>query len=139
MEAEAGLDLTDKSEHEACSDRQKGDEQGGERAGEHEARKSGNRLLLQASEAELACGAVQTIKCRFFPDTKLFEEFKRRCKTTETHPPEIHFCGRCGGFFVRGDSLKRHRRKPQGHVDEGRGKAHGDGTGPQGLHPAVGA
>jgi hypothetical protein len=72
------------------------------------------RLLLQASEAELACGAVQTIKCRFCPDTTLkdFEEFKRHCKTTERHPLEIHFCDRCGDFFVRGDSLKRHRIKP---------------------------
>jgi hypothetical protein len=69
------------------------------------------RSLLQVSTAELARGAVKTIKCRICPDTKLknFEEFKRRhCKTCETHPLEIHFCDRCAIFFARGDALKRH-------------------------------
>jgi hypothetical protein len=72
------------------------------------------RLLLQASEADFARGAVQAIKCRICPDTKLknFEEFKRHCRTTETHPLEIHFCDHCGDFFARLDSLKRHRNLP---------------------------
>jgi hypothetical protein len=76
--------------------------------------KPGYRLLLQASEADFARRAVQTIKCRLCPDTKLkdFEEFKRHCKTTETHPLEIHFCDRCGDFFARRDSLKRHLNQP---------------------------
>jgi hypothetical protein len=68
------------------------------------------RLLLQASEADSARRAVQTIKCRLCPNTKLkdFGEFKRHCKTTEAHPLEIRFCDRCGDFFARRDSLKRH-------------------------------
>jgi len=72
------------------------------------------RLFLQASEADFARWAVQTIKCRLCPDTKLkdFEEFKRHCKTTETHPLRIHFCDRCGDYFARVDSLKRHRNQP---------------------------
>jgi hypothetical protein len=72
------------------------------------------RSLLQASEADVARGAVQAIKCRLCPDTKLknFEEFKRHCRTTETHPLEIHFCGDCGDYFARLDSLKRHRNLP---------------------------
>jgi hypothetical protein len=76
--------------------------------------KPGYRLLLQASEADFARGAVQAIKCRICPDTKLknFEEFKRHCRTTETHPLEIHFCDHCGDFFARLDSLKRHRNLP---------------------------
>ena len=76
--------------------------------------KPGYRLLLQASEADFARGAVQTIKCRLCPGTKLkdFEEFKRHCRTTETHPLEIYFCDRCGDFFARRDSLKRHRNQP---------------------------
>ena len=71
-------------------------------------------LLLQASEADLARGAVQTIKCRLCPQTRLknFEEFKRHCRTTEAHPLEIHFCDPCGDFFARQDSLKRHLQKP---------------------------
>jgi hypothetical protein len=76
--------------------------------------KPGHRLLLQASEADFARGAVQTIKCRLCPDTKLkdFEQFKRHCKTSETHPLEIHFCDRCGDYFARLDSLKRHHDNP---------------------------
>ena len=72
------------------------------------------RLLLQASEVDFARGAVQTIKCRLCPDTKLkdFEEFKRHCKNTETHPLEIHFCDSCGDYFARRDSLKRHQDRP---------------------------
>ena len=76
--------------------------------------KPGYRLLLQASEVDFARRAVQTIKCRLCPDTKLkdFEEFKRHCRTTKAHPLEIHFCDRCGDFFARRDSLKRHRDQP---------------------------
>jgi hypothetical protein len=72
------------------------------------------RLFLQATEAEFARGAVQAIKCRVCPETKLknFEEFKRHCRTTETHPLELHFCGHCGDYFARPDSLKRHWNKP---------------------------
>jgi hypothetical protein len=72
------------------------------------------RLLLQAPEADFALGAVQAIKCCLCPDTKLedFEEFKLHCRTTETRPLEIHFCDHCGDFFVRRDSLKRHRNLP---------------------------
>jgi hypothetical protein len=76
--------------------------------------KPGYKLLLQASKADLARGAVQAIKCRLCPDAKLkdFEEFKRHCKTSETHPLVIHFCNRCGDFFARSDSLKRHINQP---------------------------
>ena len=71
-------------------------------------------LLLQTSKADLARGAVQAIKCRLCPDTKLndFEEFKRHCNTTETHPLKMHFCNLCGDYFARSDALKRHRERP---------------------------
>jgi len=73
-----------------------------------------HRIFLQASEADFARGVVQAIKCRICPDTKLrnFVEFKRHCQTSETHPLEIHFCDRCGDYFARHDSLKRHRGHP---------------------------
>jgi hypothetical protein len=73
-----------------------------------------HRSFLEASEADFARGAVQVVKCRFCPDTKLkgFEEFKRHCKTSEAHPEEIHLCGRCGDVFARPDALKRHRGSP---------------------------
>jgi hypothetical protein len=76
--------------------------------------KPGYRLLLQVSKADDARGAVQAIKCRLCPDTKLkdFEEFKRHVKTSEKHPLQIHFCNRCGDFFARSDSLKRHHNQP---------------------------
>ncbi len=70
-----------------------------------------HRSLLEASEADFVRGAVQAIKCRLCPETRLknFEEFKRHCKTSEAHPQEIHFCDLCGDFFARPDALKRHR------------------------------
>ena len=72
------------------------------------------KLLREASEAAFARGAVQAIKCHLCPGTKLkdFKEFKRHCKNSETHPLRIHFCNRCGDFFARRDSLKRHHNKP---------------------------
>jgi hypothetical protein len=72
------------------------------------------RLLLQASEADFARKAVQTIKCRLCPDRKLkdFDEFKRHCKTSEAHPLEINFCDHCGDYFARSDSLNRHHIRP---------------------------
>ena len=84
-------------------------------------------------------GAVQVIKCRLCPDAKLkdFEEFKRHCKTSETHPLVIHFCDRCGDYFARDSLLPQPaprtttRRVPQSHPREGRGEAQGDGGGPR--------
>ena len=71
-------------------------------------------LLLQTSEADLARGAVQAIRCRLCPGRviKSFDEFKRHCETSERHPRHIHFCDLCGDFFARSDSLNRHRRVP---------------------------
>ena len=73
-----------------------------------------HRLLLQASKADIARGAVQAIKCRVCPDANLrnFDEFKRHYRTSEAHPQELHFCDRCGDYFGRSDALKRHRKKP---------------------------
>jgi hypothetical protein len=73
----------------------------------------GHRLLLQASDADFARGAIQAIECRLCPNTKLknFQEFKRHCDSTEAHPLVIHFCDQCGDFFARPDSLARHRKQ----------------------------
>jgi hypothetical protein len=73
-----------------------------------------HRLLLQTSEADVARGAVQAIKCRLCPDTTLkdFEKFKKHCKTSETHPLVIRFCDHCGDYFARVDSLNRHSDLP---------------------------
>ena len=51
-------------------------------------------MLLQASQDDLVRGAVQKIKCRLCPGSniKTFDEFKRHCRTAETHPLEILFC-----------------------------------------------
>ena len=72
------------------------------------------RMLLQTSLDDLARNAVQNIKCRLCPGTDLenFDQFKRHCKTAEAHPLDILFCNRCGDFFARGDSLKRHNILP---------------------------
>ena len=72
------------------------------------------KMLLQASQVDFARGAVQKIKCRLCPGSniKTFDEFMRHCRTAETHPLEILFCDRCGDFFARCDSLKRHNSRP---------------------------
>ena len=74
---------------------------------------SGQRLLLVATEADLARGVVQEIKCRLCPDAKFnnFDRFKRHCDALEKHPLGINFCEYCGDFFARRDSLNRHRNK----------------------------
>jgi hypothetical protein len=70
-----------------------------------------HRALLVVTDADLARGTVQEIKCRLCPDTRLktWEDYKRHCNTMEAHPLRISFCNRCGDFFARGDSLERHR------------------------------
>jgi len=70
----------------------------------------GYRILLAATEADWARGAVDQIKCRLCPNRgfRKWDDFQRHCKTTEAHPISITFCNHCGDFFARTDSLKRH-------------------------------
>jgi hypothetical protein len=62
----------------------------------------------------LARGSIREIKCQRCPDGtfRTWEDFKRHCDTTETHPLKIFFCDHCGDFFARRDSLDRHQNKP---------------------------
>jgi hypothetical protein len=75
--------------------------------------KTGYKALLAATQADWARGSIREIKCRRCPNTnttlKTWEDFKRHCDTTETHPLKIFFCNHCGDFFARCDSLQRHR------------------------------
>ena len=73
-----------------------------------------HREFLVATEVDLARGVVQHIKCQLCPDTtfKTWEDFKRHCNTTETHPLKINFCDWCGDFFARRDALVRHHQHP---------------------------
>ncbi|KAI0271937.1 hypothetical protein BGY98DRAFT_936904 [Russula aff. rugulosa BPL654] len=66
-----------------------------------------DRLLLDASEADFARGAVQAIKCRLCPDTNLkdFEEFKHA-------PTSNPFLQSLWRLLRAGDSLIRHNKKP---------------------------
>jgi len=68
-----------------------------------------HKALLAATQADWT---RREIKCRLCPDTRLktWEDFKRHCDTMEAHPLKISFCGKCGDFFARGDSLERHYR-----------------------------
>ena len=72
------------------------------------------KTLLVATEADWARKAIQVIRCRLCPGAEFrnWEDFKRHCDTKEAHPLRISFCDRCGDFFARRDSLKRHRKKP---------------------------
>ncbi|KAF8262666.1 hypothetical protein EI94DRAFT_1742969 [Lactarius quietus] len=67
-------------------------------------------LLLQTTQIDLERGAVGDIKCRLCP-TEQFKTwvcFFRHCRDSEEHPANINCCERCGIYFGRQDSMKRH-------------------------------
>jgi hypothetical protein len=72
------------------------------------------RTLLVATETDRKRGTMQGIMCQICRGTrfKTWDHFKRHCNTAEAHPLKIAFCNRCGDFFSRSDSLRRHRNKP---------------------------
>ena len=71
------------------------------------------RLMLLTTEDELMRGAVHVIRCKLCPTEELgtWTCFQRHCNTSEDHPAEITFCDRCGDYFGRRDSKKRHEVK----------------------------
>ncbi|KAH8997879.1 hypothetical protein EDB86DRAFT_2828724 [Lactarius hatsudake] len=68
------------------------------------------RLLLQTTQADVEHRAVSVIKCRLCPTEKFknWACFFRHCRDSEEHPAEIKCCERCGIYFGRRDSMKRH-------------------------------
>ncbi|KAH9022079.1 hypothetical protein EDB83DRAFT_2555692 [Lactarius deliciosus] len=68
------------------------------------------RLLLQTTQADIERRAVSVIKCRLCPiqNFKTWACFFRHCRDSEEHPAEIKCCERCGIYFGRQDSMKRH-------------------------------
>ena len=70
--------------------------------------------LLEATEEDWHNGWIAKIKCRLCPETHLqkWDDFKRHCNSSEKHPLKIVFCGKCGDYFARPDSLKRHLKSP---------------------------
>ncbi|KAH8997878.1 hypothetical protein EDB86DRAFT_871367 [Lactarius hatsudake] len=68
------------------------------------------RLLLQTTQADIERKAVSVIKCRLCPiqNFKTWAYFFRHCRDSEEHPAEIKCCERCGIYFGRRDSMKRH-------------------------------
>jgi len=67
-------------------------------------------LMLQTTQADLGRQAVEDIKCKLCPNTQLssWDDFERHCDTSEKHPLTVFFCDRCGVYFGRRDSLRRH-------------------------------
>jgi hypothetical protein len=67
-------------------------------------------LLLQTTQANLERGAVNVIRCRLCPAErfKTWACFCRHCRDCEEHPAQIQCCERCGIYFGRQDSMKRH-------------------------------
>jgi hypothetical protein len=51
------------------------------------------------------------IKCKLCPTVELssWQCFRRHCDTSEDHPAELTFCDRCGDYFGRRDSERRHK------------------------------
>ena len=72
------------------------------------------RPFLEATLEDFARGTLHVLKCRLCPgaDFSTWDDFVRHCKTTEAHPLKIFFCNRCGDFFARRDSLRRHGKNP---------------------------
>jgi len=70
------------------------------------------RSMLQTTQADEERGAVRYIQCKLCPTARFgqWETYKRHCKTCEKHPAELRFCPRCGDYFARPDSGKRHNR-----------------------------
>ncbi|KAH9176584.1 hypothetical protein EDB89DRAFT_77647 [Lactarius sanguifluus] len=68
------------------------------------------RLLFQATQADVERGVVSMIKCRLCPTErfKTWACFYRHCRDCEEHPADIKCCERCGIYFGRQDSMKRH-------------------------------
>ncbi|KAH9019965.1 hypothetical protein EDB85DRAFT_2153355 [Lactarius pseudohatsudake] len=68
------------------------------------------RLLLQTTQADVERREVSVIKCRLCPTEKFknWAYFCRHCRDCEEHPAEIKCCERCGIYFGRQDSKKRH-------------------------------
>ena len=68
--------------------------------------------LLKATPEDWTRGAIREPKCRLCPGAAFsnWEDFKRHCDLMEAHPLRISFCGYCGDFFARADSLARHRK-----------------------------
>jgi hypothetical protein len=73
-----------------------------------------HRGLLKATAEDWARALVRALKCRLCPEAGFcnWEGFKRHCDQSEAHPFKLFFCGWCGDFFARIDSLKRHRESP---------------------------
>jgi len=69
-----------------------------------------HRGFLDATPDEWERRTVREPKCKLCPGVAFskWEDFKRHCDFTEVHPLRISFCGYCGDFFARVDSLARH-------------------------------
>jgi hypothetical protein len=67
-------------------------------------------LLLQTTQADVERGAVSVMKCRLCPTErfKTWACFSRHCRDREEHPAKVKCCERCGIYFRRQDSMKRH-------------------------------
>ncbi|KAN0140886.1 hypothetical protein V8E53_001330 [Lactarius tabidus] len=52
------------------------------------------------------------IKCKLCPTVEFssWQCFRRHCDISEDHPAELTFCDRCGDYFGRRDSERRHKR-----------------------------
>jgi hypothetical protein len=68
------------------------------------------RLMVQTTQADTERQAVEDVKCKLCPNTRLngWVDFERHCDTSENHPLAVFFCDRCRVYFGRNDSLRRH-------------------------------
>ena len=72
----------------------------------------GHMSLFMATQADWVRGAVSEIRCRLCPRANFskWDDFKRHCNCSETHPLLIHFRDYCRSYFARSNSCQRHCR-----------------------------
>jgi len=88
-----------------------GDRPGGEELFKIPARLTERQhLVLQTTQVDLERQAVEHIRCKLCPNTRLsgWDNFEKHCDTSERHPRALFFCDRCGVYFGRKDSHRRH-------------------------------
>lgn len=69
---------------------------------------------IKASATAKITGDVDggVIECKLCSTVELssWQCFRRHCDTSEDHPVKLTFCNRCGNYFGRQDSKRRHKR-----------------------------
>ena len=99
-------------QHDSCSMQQIELQSGGSAEGREE--HGIPRTLTKRQRSMLRTDVERgIIRCKLCPAVELssWQCFRRHCNTSKDHPTKLTFCDRCGDYFGRQDSEKRHKQK----------------------------